>query len=197
MIQQGSKGDGRHRRPRMRCGRSWRDRPVHKDVPFFTPLGHSRCAGRARGGGAFIWCEFFAVPKLPESIVALNGRTEGDDSVIAPKTGGRILEIEFRGGDSVKASDIIAILKTSRSGRAKNKPARRFQLWRPDSPMRNWISSIAYSPTTLRNSARRGPSGRPRPTCPGFSRSGASRARLRHLLRKRVGDSPDGNTLTH
>src|SRR6266853_5498826 len=58
----------------------------------------------------FVWRAFFAQPKLPDSIVALSGRIEGDDSAIAPKTSGRILEIRFREGDAVKAGDIIAIL---------------------------------------------------------------------------------------
>jgi HlyD family secretion protein len=61
-------------------------------------------------GAYFVWRAFFATPKLPESIVALSGRIEGDDSAIAPKTSGRILEIRFREGDSVKAGDIIAVL---------------------------------------------------------------------------------------
>jgi len=57
-----------------------------------------------------IWRLFFAQPGLPESIVALSGRIEGDDSAIAPKTSGRILEIRFREGDSAQAGDIIAVL---------------------------------------------------------------------------------------
>lgn len=61
-------------------------------------------------GGYLIWRAFFAQPKLPESIVALSGRIEGDDSAIAPKAAGRILEIRFREGDSVNAGDIIAVL---------------------------------------------------------------------------------------
>jgi HlyD family secretion protein len=40
----------------------------------------------------------------------LSGRVEGDDSAIAPKTTGRILELRVREGDTVKAGDIIAIL---------------------------------------------------------------------------------------
>jgi HlyD family secretion protein len=58
----------------------------------------------------FIWKAFFAAPKIPDSIVALSGRIEGDDSAIAPKTSGRILEVRVREGDSVKAGDIIAVL---------------------------------------------------------------------------------------
>jgi HlyD family secretion protein len=61
-------------------------------------------------GGYFVWRAFFAAPKFPESIVALSGRIEGDDSAIAPKTTGRILEIRFREGDSVKAGETIAVL---------------------------------------------------------------------------------------
>jgi HlyD family secretion protein len=58
----------------------------------------------------FIWKEFFAAPKIPDSIVVLSGRIEGDDSAIAPKTAGRILELRVREGDTVKAGDVIAIL---------------------------------------------------------------------------------------
>jgi HlyD family secretion protein len=61
-------------------------------------------------GGILIWREFFAAPKIPDSIVVLSGRVEGDDSAIAPKTTGRILELRVREGDTVKAGDIIAIL---------------------------------------------------------------------------------------
>src|SRR5438105_971387 len=51
----------------------------------------------ALAAGAYIvWRAFFARPKLPDSIVALSGRIEGDDSTIAPKTAGRILEIRVR-----------------------------------------------------------------------------------------------------
>ena len=57
-----------------------------------------------------IWRVFFAKPKLPDSIVTLSGRIEGDDSAIAAKSTGRILEIRFREGDAVKAGDVIAIL---------------------------------------------------------------------------------------
>jgi HlyD family secretion protein len=60
--------------------------------------------------GYFIWRKFFSTPALPASIVAVSGRVEGDDSSIAPKTAGRIIEIRFREGDKVKAGDIIATL---------------------------------------------------------------------------------------
>ncbi|MGA2438301.1 MAG: HlyD family efflux transporter periplasmic adaptor subunit [Acidobacteriaceae bacterium] len=60
--------------------------------------------------GLVIWRVFFATPALPGSIVAVSGRIEGDDSAIASKTTGRILEVRVREGDSVNAGDIIAIL---------------------------------------------------------------------------------------
>ena len=40
-----------------------------------------------------IWKVFFASPSLPDSIVALSGRIEGDDSAVAPKTSGKVLEV--------------------------------------------------------------------------------------------------------
>jgi HlyD family secretion protein len=60
--------------------------------------------------GYIVWRVFFAKPKLPDSIVTLSGRIEGDDSAIAAKTTGRILEIRFREGDAVNVGDVIATL---------------------------------------------------------------------------------------
>jgi HlyD family secretion protein len=60
--------------------------------------------------GIVIWRVFFATPALPDSIVAVSGRIEGDDSAVASKTSGRILEVRVREGDTVNAGDIIAIL---------------------------------------------------------------------------------------
>lgn len=65
----------------------------------------------AMAAGAFlIWKLFFAKRGAPENVITLSGRIEGDDSALATKTGGRILEIRFREGDSVKAGDQIAVL---------------------------------------------------------------------------------------
>ena len=58
----------------------------------------------------FIWRGYFANPKVPDSIVTLSGRIEGDDSAVSPKTPGRIVEIRVREGDTVKAGDTIATL---------------------------------------------------------------------------------------
>jgi HlyD family secretion protein len=61
-------------------------------------------------GGIILWRVFFATPSLPDSIVAVSGRIEGDDSAVASKTTGRILEVRVREGDVVNAGDTIAIL---------------------------------------------------------------------------------------
>ncbi len=69
------------------------------------------------------WRVFFAAPGLPDSIVAVSGRIEGDDSAVAPKSSGRILEVRVREGDSVKAGDVIAILDDDQV-RAREQAAR-------------------------------------------------------------------------
>ena len=61
------------------------------------------------GAGILIWEIFFA-PRIPASIVPVSGRIEGDDSAVASKTTGRILELRVREGDSVNAGDTIATL---------------------------------------------------------------------------------------
>jgi HlyD family secretion protein len=61
-------------------------------------------------GGYLVYRFFLMKPATPPNIVALSGRIEGDDSAVAPKVTGRILEIRVREGDSVKAGDVIAIL---------------------------------------------------------------------------------------
>jgi HlyD family secretion protein len=62
------------------------------------------------GAGILIWKLFFAAPRIPDSIVVVSGRIEGDDSAVASKTTGRILEVRVREGDSVNAGDTIATL---------------------------------------------------------------------------------------
>jgi HlyD family secretion protein len=57
-----------------------------------------------------VWKFFFAAPAVPPNIVALSGRIEGDDSAVACKTSGRILEVTVREGDTVNAGDTIASL---------------------------------------------------------------------------------------
>ena len=70
-----------------------------------------------------VWRLFFHQPPLPDSIVALSGRIEGDDSSVAPKTAGRILEITVREGDRIQAGQIIATLDDEQV-RAREQQAR-------------------------------------------------------------------------
>jgi|SRR5579883_21459 len=60
--------------------------------------------------GLLVWRFAFQKPQTDETIVFLSGRIEGDDSAIGPKTSGRIADIRFREGDTVKAGDTIAVL---------------------------------------------------------------------------------------
>src|ERR1700676_5454566 len=62
------------------------------------------------GAAILIWKVFFADPRVPDSIVTVSGRIEGDDSAVASKTTGSILEVSVREGDVVNAGDTIAIL---------------------------------------------------------------------------------------
>ena len=57
--------------------------------------------------GLVVWRVFFA-QSTPSSVVELTGRVEGDDSAVAAKVAGRILEIRVREGDDMKAGDVIA-----------------------------------------------------------------------------------------
>ena len=56
-----------------------------------------------------VW-KFLFASGVPDSIVILSGRIEGDDSAVASKAGGRILEVRVREGDVVKAGETIAVL---------------------------------------------------------------------------------------
>src|SRR5258708_30728173 len=59
--------------------------------------------------GLVVWRLFFAA-STPSSVVELTGRVEGDDSAVAAKVAGRILEIRLREGDDMKAGALIAVL---------------------------------------------------------------------------------------
>ena len=52
----------------------------------------------------------YVAKTTPDSLVVLSGRIEGDDSAVAPKTGGRIVEVRVREGDRVNRGDPIAVL---------------------------------------------------------------------------------------
>jgi HlyD family secretion protein len=51
-----------------------------------------------------------ATTTTPDDFIVLSGRIEADEAAVAPKLGGRILDIRVREGDSVKAGDVIAVL---------------------------------------------------------------------------------------
>jgi len=66
-------------------------------------------ASLALAAGGYLTHRFPVKPPVPPKLVRSPG-IEGDDSAVGPKVTGRILEIRVRGGDSVKASDVIAML---------------------------------------------------------------------------------------
>lgn len=60
--------------------------------------------------GIVFWKLFFASPSTSPDVVTLSGRIEGDDSAVAAKVTGRLLEVRVREGDQVNAGDILAVL---------------------------------------------------------------------------------------
>jgi HlyD family secretion protein len=90
--------------PQTETGAPTKLRPLARRLAFLFLLLVAAAAA------LFIWKIFFAGPRVPDSVISLSGRIEGDDSAVAPKTSGRILEIRVREGDSVKAGDTIASL---------------------------------------------------------------------------------------
>jgi HlyD family secretion protein len=70
--------------------------------------------------GYFLWRLYFSGPALPANVVSLSGRIEGDDSAVAPKITGRLLEVRVREGDEVKAGDVIAVLDDQQLDDRKN-----------------------------------------------------------------------------
>jgi HlyD family secretion protein len=59
--------------------------------------------------GILLWRGVFS-RRAPENVISLSGRIEGDDSAVAPKLGGRLIEVRVHEGDAVKAGDVIAVL---------------------------------------------------------------------------------------
>jgi HlyD family secretion protein len=100
-VERAPEGDGQAQRPEA----AWPSRSRFRR--FVIPLVLIAAIAAAI---FLIWKIFFAKPVPPKNVITLSGRIEGDDSALAPKTGGRILEIRFREGDRVKAGDAIAIL---------------------------------------------------------------------------------------
>ena len=112
-------------------------RPEHSSPRATTPAAPAPSEGKLPRARVFriflivslvivallVWKVFFAAPSLPGSIVALSGRIEGDDSAVAPKTSGKILEVTVREGDTVTAGQVIAHLDDAQV-RAKEDQAR-------------------------------------------------------------------------
>jgi HlyD family secretion protein len=60
--------------------------------------------------GIIVWRVVWAHPRGDQNTIYLSGRIEGDDSAVASKATGRLLEVRVREGDQVKAGDVIALL---------------------------------------------------------------------------------------
>src|SRR5437667_3144890 len=79
--------------------------------------------------GVVAWAKWATVSSIfhrgngSDRIIELSGRIEGDDSAVAPKTSGRILEVRVREGDSVNAGQILAVLDDQQV-RAREEQAR-------------------------------------------------------------------------
>jgi HlyD family secretion protein len=56
-----------------------------------------------------VWRSYFAGGD-PEGLISVSGRIEGDESAIAPRVGGRVLEVRVREGDKVEKGDTLAVL---------------------------------------------------------------------------------------
>ncbi len=61
-------------------------------------------------GAVVVWRVVLARPRGPANTIFLSGRIEGDDSAVAGKATGRLLQVTVREGDLVKAGDVIAVL---------------------------------------------------------------------------------------
>src|SRR5215468_1587910 len=59
--------------------------------------------------GFLLWNGYFS-RRGPENVISLSGRIEGDDSSVAAKLGGRLVEVRVREGDAVNAGDVIAVI---------------------------------------------------------------------------------------
>src|SRR5713101_7877698 len=79
--------------------------------------------------GVVAWAKWATVSSIfhggngSDRIIGLSGRIEGDDSAVASKTSGRILEVRVREGDSVNAGQILAVLDDQQV-RAREEQAR-------------------------------------------------------------------------
>jgi HlyD family secretion protein len=79
-------------------GRTGRKFPVRALIPLILVAG------------VLIWWFRFRATPMPQNVITLSGRIEGDDSAVATKPGGRVTAITVREGDSVERGQLIAIL---------------------------------------------------------------------------------------
>ncbi|WP_148289737.1 biotin/lipoyl-binding protein, partial [Ideonella sp. B508-1] len=56
------------------------------------------------------WRLVLAHRALPEGLIQVNGRIEGDQVSVASKLAGRIAELKVREGDSVQAGQVLAVM---------------------------------------------------------------------------------------
>ena len=90
--------------------------------PRFKPLVFVLVAAVLVAAGVTVWRNRTATG-VPESVVTLSGRLDGDDSAVASRTSGRVVRIAVREGDPVKAGDVIAQLDDDQVG-AREEQAR-------------------------------------------------------------------------
>ncbi|MGC2659221.1 MAG: HlyD family efflux transporter periplasmic adaptor subunit [Bryobacteraceae bacterium] len=101
---------------------------ISDDPPAAAPRKRNRLrplviVAMAIVAGFIIWRSFFRTPPAPANVVQLSGRIEGDDSAVASKTTGRLLEVRVREGDVVQRGDVIAVLDDAQI-RARQEQAR-------------------------------------------------------------------------
>ncbi len=70
-----------------------------------------------------VWRTFVSRGSEASRFITLSGRIEGDDSGVATKTAGRVLEIRVREGDNVNEGEILAVLDDQQV-RARQEQAR-------------------------------------------------------------------------
>ena len=81
-----------------------RQEPAPTAVPAVRRSGRGRslvvllAVGVVAAAGVVVWRGWFAT-SAPSNVIALSGRIEADDSAVATKTAGRVLEVRAREGD--------------------------------------------------------------------------------------------------
>ncbi len=92
--------------------------PAHRRIPFVPIVVVAAIAVAV----AILWHVIFP-SALPNNVITLSGRIEGDDSAVAPNIGGRVVTVTVREGDDVRTGDVIATLSAAQV-RARETQAR-------------------------------------------------------------------------